>query len=380
MKDSSELKVAIVCDWLIGGGAERVVFELHQMFPDAPIYTSFCTDQWREQLNDKVITGYLQYWPFNKIRKFIPFLRGWWFARLDLSGYDLIISSSGAEAKFIKVTGASRAPSINPKHVAYIHAPTHYYWDRYNDYLKRPGFGIFDPLARLGLKLFVGPMRKWDLRAAQRPDVLIANSTHTQKMIKKYYGRESSVIFPPVDIDRFQTSSISSTPSKDRTGFVIVGRQTPYKSIDLAVLACTQLSLPLIVIGDGPDNQKLRNLAGPSVAFMANASDDDITNHLKSAEAFIFPGLDDFGIAPVEAMAAGTPVVAYKGGGALDYVIEGKTGKFFPEQTVGSLVKCLEQFNSLTFKEKDLIEKAQSFSQDRFRDNMYKLINNKSGY
>lgn len=172
------LKVAIVHDWLVGGGAERVVFALHELYPDAPIYTSYATKEWRERLHDKVVTGFLQHQPFPALRKSIPLLRIWWFTHLDLSAYDLVISSSGAEAKGIKVPEGTL-------HITYCHAPTHYYWSRYNEYMAHPGFGIFDPLARLGLKLLVGPLRKWDYAAAQRPDYLLANSEHSKAEIKK---------------------------------------------------------------------------------------------------------------------------------------------------------------------------------------------------
>src|SRR6266542_3559276 len=196
-------KVAIVHDWLIGGGAERVVYALHQMYPEAPIYTSYCSPQWRQRMDGKVVTGFLQHWPFSRLRKFIPFLRIWWFTRLDLSGYDLVISSSGAEAKGIKVPKGT-------VHISYCHAPTHYYWSRYDQYLKQPGFGIFDPLARLGLRLFVAPLRRWDFKAAQRPDYLIANSSHIQAEIKKYYKRDAVVIHPPVDIERFERAKATN--------------------------------------------------------------------------------------------------------------------------------------------------------------------------
>ncbi|MEK7602737.1 MAG: glycosyltransferase [Patescibacteria group bacterium] len=323
-------KVAIVHDWLIGGGAERVVEALHQMYPEAPIYTSFSTEQWRKKLNGKVITGYLQYWPFSKLRKYIPFLRGWWFQSLKLDNFDLVISSSGAEAKFIKTKA---------KHIAYIHAPTHYYWSRYDEYLRHPGFEPFDWLARIGLKLLIGPMRAWDYRAVQRPDILIANSTHTQAKIKEYYGRESKVIHPPVDVEGF-----AKYASKSRKGFVITGRQTPYKRVDLAVAACTKLGLPLTVIGNGPEHKKLVAMAGPTVKFVTNAKDEDVARIVGSSEAFIFPGVDDFGISAVEALAAGTPVIAYKAGGALDYVIENQTGLFFTDQTDESLASSLTEF------------------------------------
>lgn len=328
----SKPKVAIVHDWLVGGGAEKVVEALHQMYPDAPIYTSYASTEWQEKLNNKVVTGYLQSWPFSKLRKFIPFLRIWWFESLDFSDYDLVISSSGAEAKGIK-TGE------HTLHVNYCHAPTHYYWSRYDEYLKNPGFGVFDPLARFGLKLLVGPLRKWDYKAAQRPDKIIANSTYTKRKIKQYYGRDSVVIFPPVDTKRFKQKT-----NVKRRGFVIAGRQTPYKRFDLAVKACTTLNLPLLVLGDGPEHSKLKEMAGPSITFRSWVSDQEVADAFQSADGYIFPGIDDFGIAPVEALTAGCPVIAYKDGGVLDYVVPGKTGDFFEKPNAESLAKALTDF------------------------------------
>ncbi|MDB5165957.1 MAG: hypothetical protein JWM37_29, partial [Candidatus Saccharibacteria bacterium] len=304
----AELKVAIVCDWLVGiGGAERVVLELHRLYPEAPIYTSQYDPAKIDWFKDAdVRTTWLQKLP-NGLKKFFPVLRALSFSRLDLSAYDLVITSSGAEAKAIK-TGPKTT------HVWYCHAPTHYYWRRYDDYLQHPGFGKLDWLARLGLKSLVGPMRKWDYRAAQKPTHVVANSTHTAQEIKKYYGRDATVIFPPVALRSF-------TPNHGRHGYLIVGRQTPYKRIDLAVAACTRLGLPLTVVGEGPEHERLQAMAGPTVTFVIEPDDAAVAARMQKAQAFIFPGLDDFGIVAVEALAAGTPVVAYKGGGALDYII-----------------------------------------------------------
>lgn len=349
-----KIKVAIVHDWLIGGGAERVVETLHRLYPDAPIYTSYCTPEWRQRLNNKVVTGYLQH--LGAIRKFIPFLRIKWFGQLDFSEYDLVISSSGAEAKGVNV------PAGTP-HIAYIHAPTHYYWSRYDEYMENPGFGSgLNWLARLGLRLLVKPLRNWDYNAAQKPDYLIANSSHTQAAIQQYYGRESTVVFPPVNIEKFS----HSVASKNRHGFVITGRQTPYKRVDLAVQACTKLDLPLAVIGVGPDHKKLKDMAGPSVTFLGYTDDDTVAQQVAQAEAFIFPGVDDFGIAPVEALAAGTPVIAYHDGGALDYIIPGVTGEFFDEQTVEALCGVLVRFKSQDYSAEDIKQQAQQFSYEVF--------------
>lgn len=354
-------KVAIVHDWFVGGGAEKVVLEIHKLYPEAPIYTSYISDDWRQRLEPApIITGFLQKWPFPALRKFLPILRIWWFSRLDFSEYDLVISSSGAEAKGIK-TGP------NTLHVNYCHAPTHYYWSRYEQYMKQPGFGRFDPLARLGLKLLVGPLRRWDHMAAQRPDYIIANSNFIKSEIKKYYGRDSVVIHPPVDVERYALNT-----DEPRRGFITAGRQTPYKRIDLAVEACSKLNLPLIVSGRGPDNRRLKRLAGKSVTFM-QADDEKLVHLFKTSQAFIFPGVDDFGIVAVEALAAGTPVIAYGQGGALDYVNK-NTGLLFEKQTPESLMKALENFNAGSYNHAKIASFAQQFSPQEFRDKFAKFI------
>jgi glycosyltransferase involved in cell wall biosynthesis len=289
---------------------------------------------------------------------------------LNFKAYDLVISSSGAEAKGINVPKGTL-------HLAYIHAPTHYYWSRCDDYLRNPGFGSFNWLARAGLKLLVGPLRKWDYKAAQKADYLLANSSHTQAAVKRYYDRESIVVHPPVDTERFAESaggSAGAKPAAVRKGFVITGRQTPYKRVDLAVKACSELNLPLTVIGNGPEHNRLRRMAGPSVDFKGFVEDKEVARLIASAQAFIFPGVDDFGIAPVEAMAAGTPVIAYKAGGALDYVHAG-TGSFFEEQTVESLKEALQSFEPDKYSPEDIKKAARMFSNENFSANMRSVIN-----
>lgn len=362
-KPLRELKVAIVHDWLYGGGAERVVFELHKMFPDAPIYTSYCSDEWRQKLDGRVVTGFLQHWPFSKLRKFLPVLRIWWFTHLKFNDYDLVISSSGnGEAKGIKVPHGTT-------HVCYCHSPTHFYWRHYDQYLKRPGFGMFDPLARLGLRLLVDPLRRWDLKAAKRPDFMIANSTQIQADIKKYYGRNSVVIFPPVDVARF-----ANAKAVERYGYVTMGRQVPYKRFDLVIEACSQLGIPLKVIGRGPDHERLVKLAGSNVDFLDDVTDEEMPAQLAGAYAYLYAAEEDFGIAPPEALAAGTPVIAYKAGGALDYVVPGKTGEFFEPQTSQALVMALRKFDPLSYNYADIAASAKRFSSDMFVQNMEEFL------
>ncbi len=363
LTNMEEPRVAIVHDWMLQGGAEKVVEQLLIMYPDAPLYTSCMSDEWYRKLQDRtVIMGYLDWKFFRKIRKFIPFLRQFWFGSLDFSDYDIVISSSGAEAKGINVP-----PDV--LHINYCHAPTHYYWSRYEEYLKNPGFGALNPLASWGLKTLLGPMRVWDLEAAKRPQVMIANSKHTASEIKKYYHRDAVVVHPPVDIERFTKKS-----DNQRAGYVVAGRQTPYKRIDLAVQAATLLNVPLIVAGNGPDHAKLIAMAGPNVIFSTNVSDARMARYFQEAKGFLFPGIDDFGITPVEAMAAGAPVLAFKAGGALDYVLPGKTGLFFDKQTVVSVANCIEAAERKKWTEEILTKKAAQFSPKLFRDKMKKLV------
>jgi glycosyltransferase involved in cell wall biosynthesis len=365
MSEQPKLKVAIVCDWLTGiGGAERVVLELHRLYPDAPIYTSQYDPSKIDWFKDAdVRTTWLQTMP-TSLKKFLPLLRAWAFSRLDLSEYDLVISSSGAEAKGVK-TGP------NTVHICYCHAPTHYYWIRHDEYMQNPGFARgLNWLAKLGLKLLADPLRRWDRFAAKQPDFYIANSSHTQNMIKRYYRRDSTVIFPPVDVDRFKL------PTKEplRHGFVAAGRQTPYKRLDLAIAACDELKIPLVVIGDGPDNKRLQKMAGRGTTFLSNVNDNEIVDHFQSALGFIMPNMDDFGIVAVEAMAAGTPVIAYNKGGALDYVVPGKTGLLFDKQTTKSLGAELETAAAKSWNHQAIAEHAAQFSATAFTKNLQNYI------
>lgn len=357
------MRVALVTDWIYGGGGERVVEEIHKLYPTAPIYTSYCSGGWQKRLDGVVVTGYLQRTPFRQLRKFLPLLRQWWFARLDLSRFDLVISITGnGEAKFVGVP--------NGTHVSYCHSPVHFYWRKYDEYLKNPGFGIFNPLARIGLRLLVRPLRKRDYNAAQKVDYFIANSSHIKQEIEKSYGRKAVVVHPPVDVARFSVKH-----SRQRMGFIVAGRQTPYKRFDIAVKACSQLNLPLTVIGQGPEHKKLRKLAGKSVKFVTDADDQELVRLFQSAEAFIFPQEDDFGIVAVEAMAAGTPVIAYKSGGALDYVVPGKSGVFFNEQTPESLANVLQSYDPSRFSHETIQKVANHFSESAFHTKMQNLLN-----
>lgn len=362
LMENPKPRVALVCDWLVGvGGSEREVLEIHKLFPDAPIYTSqydsrnkvWFGDNWFANADIRV--SWLQKLP-KFSRKALPLLRGWYFSRLNLNEYDLVISISGAEAKFVKVKPGSI-------HISVCHAPTHYYWERYDQYLASPGFGKFDFIARFFLKTMIGRLRAIDYKHAQDPDYIIANSEYSKAQIKKYYGRDSIVIPPPVNLDHYKNAGL---PDDQRHGFITAGRQTAYKRVDLAVEAANQLKVPLLVIGNGPEHSKLVKMADRNITFLKKVSDQDMPSKFGAAKAFIFPGQEDFGIVAVEAMAAGTPVIAYSGGGALDYV-NSKNGILFKNQTVKGLVSAMETFSSHKYDHETIVASASQFSAEEFR-------------
>lgn len=330
-------KIAIVCDWLTNmGGAERVVLALHEAFPDAPIYTSvFDPAGCPAFAKLDVRTTWLQRLPagLRNRHQLWPVLRSFAFKRLDLSQYDIVISSASAEAKAVRVRAGA-------KHICYCHTPTRYYWSHYQQYQRDPGFGRLNPLVRRLLPLFVGWMRRRDLAAVRGVDLFIANSREVQARIKQYYQRDSVIVFPPVDVAHFRPAQ----PVKKQPYYLMLGRQIPYKRFDLAIAACNQLGRRLVIIGNGSEHAKLRALAGPTIEFLTDVDDTAKVGYLQQAQAFLFPGREDFGISPVEALAAGTPVIAYAAGGALDYVIEGKNGILFGQQTAADLAAAVERF------------------------------------
>lgn len=352
-------KIAIVCDWLTNmGGAERVVLSLHKAFPDAPIYTSVFTPETMPAFSGlDVRTTYLQKLPayLRSRHQLFPLQRTQAFRKLDLREYDIIISSASAEAKAV----IKRPDAV---HICYCHTPTRYYWSHYKEYLASPGLGPLNPAARVALPALVRLMRKLDLRAVEGVDYFIANSSAVAGRIKKYYGHESTIIYPPVSMERFTPLDINGP----RKGFVIVGRQVPYKRFDLAVAVCTERKLPLTLYGTGPDHKRLVNMAGPTVRFVEGANDAQVAKALIKAAGYIFPQEEDLGITQLEPLAAGCPVIAFAKGGALDVVVDGKTGIFFDEQTPESLGRALDRFATLTFVPKILQTHAAQFSEERF--------------
>lgn len=355
------MRIALVHDWLNQiGGAEDVLEAMVEMFPRAPVFTSM---YWREQMPPAyrrwdIRTSFMDRLPgvYRHHQAFL-LLYPLAFRRFNLSGHDLILSNkSGFCIGVRKPRGAV--------HVCYCLTPTRYVWG-YDDYVARERI---PPALTAVLRPTIRLLRAWERRTAQDVDHFIAISSAVQRRIARFYGRGAAIIHPPVDTGRYLPVA------KPERHFLVVSRLIPYKRIDLAVQACTRLNVPLVVGGDGRDRERLERMAGPTVQFIGRVPAADMPDLLARCRAFLFPGLEDFGIAPVQAMAAGRPVIAFGGGGAFDYVREGETGHLFAEQTVDALAEVLRQFDASHFDAGAIRRHALQFDRAVFEDRLKAFI------
>lgn len=363
-------KIAIVCDFLtVMGGAENVVLAMHEAFPDAPIYTAvYNPDKVPAFHQLDIRTSKLQKLPrtLRGFHKLLPTLAVKAMRQLDLSEFDIILTSSYLHGHQVTKTRPDQV-IIN-----YCHTPPRYYWSHYDEYRRNPGFGKLNPLVRTLMPFLVPRQRKLDLEAAKNVDVFIANSTETQARIKKYYGRGSTVIHPPVDTGRF-------TPSRERSDYYItMGRQLPYKRYDLVVEAATKLGVKLKVFGNGPVHQKLVDLAGPTIEFLTDrfgdASDTHLEEALNNAKGFIYAAEEDFGIVTVEALAAGAPVIAYGKAGTLDIITNDEVGVLFDQQTISDVAGAIRTAEQRTYFPSKLQRTAKRFDKTLFINKLQKVI------
>jgi len=354
------MKIALVHDWLNQhGGAENVLEALVDMYPGSPVITSIYAPERMPQAYRAwdIRSSWMDRLPgiHSRHTPYLPLYPLAWGTR-HLRGYDVVLSNKSGFCHGVDVGEAL--------HICYCLTPTRYLW-QYEAYIEREA--ISPPVAA-ALHPVIGLLRRWDYAAAQRVDHFIAISSEIQTRIAQFYNRDSVIIYPPVETARFQ-------PADHHEGYyLIVSRLIPYKRVDLAVQACTRLGLPLKVAGTGRDREKLESLAGPTVEFLGYVPDADLPRLMAHCKAFLFPGLEDFGITPVEAQAAGRPVIAYRGGGALDTVLEGETGVFFDTQTVDALCDALERLEGLRFDVDRIRLHALQFDTAVFRRELASFI------
>jgi len=359
-------RVAVVHDWLtIPGGSEQVVLELLGMFPEAELFTSiYDPAPWPSAIKDRVvhasllnrIPGARRHYP-----KLLPLMNAA-FRAFDLSGFDLVISSSHACAKNVR-TGPGTL------HVCYCHTPMRYAWEE--GFLEGEQVGR---LTRTLLPPLLARLRRQDLAGAAGPDVFVANSSYVARRIERFYGRSAEVVHPPVDVEHYL--ALEREPEDYYLAF---GRVVPYKRVDIAVKACSALGRPLKVAGDGRAIEAARDGAGTGVEFLGKVSDRERDRLLGGARALLFPGEEDFGIVPVEAQAAGLPVIAYGVGGALETVLDGRTGVLFDAQDPAALARAIERFEALELDPAAIRRNAAGFGSGRFRNEMAAVIERAAG-
>ncbi len=357
------LQVALVHDWLNQiGGAEDVLEVLNGVFPNAPIYTSI---YWRDKMPERwqtwdIRTSFIDRLPLGRKRPqfYLP-LYPTAFEQFDFSEYDLVLTNKSGFCHGI-ITGPDTV------HICYCLTPTRFLW-RYHQYAQQENLGRW---TQRGLAPFLTYLRLWDQLAARRVDHFIAISQEVRRRIAKIYGRDSVIIYPPVDTQRFQPAS------RVDDYYLIVGRLVPYRRLDLLIEAFNKLGRPLLIAGRGRDRERLEAMAGPNVTFLGYVPDDELPDLIARCRAFLFPGEEDFGIAPIQAMAAGRPVIAYAGGGSLDTVIPG-TGALFAEQSVAAIIDTVESFDTSAIDSSFIRAHAQKFDTTVFKQQMTEFIASK---
>jgi glycosyltransferase involved in cell wall biosynthesis len=355
------MRVALVHDWLINmGGAERVLEERARMFPEAPSYVGGVDPRRLSPLlqTRHIIPSLVQRWPYaiRWYNRYLPLL-AYGFEQFDLSSYDLVISSSAAVAKGV----VTRSETC---HISYVHTPMRYAWDLYHEYHTREAKGLTRKL--------MGPvfhyLRLWDRVATDRVDVLVANSSTVARRIQKHYRRSATVVHPPVSVDQFHIAEHVDDY------YLVLSRLVAYKRFDLAVEAANRLGRRLIVAGSGPELPHLKRIAKGSVQFVGAVNETRRAELMAHARALLFPGEEDFGIAPVESQAAGRPVIAYGRGGVQDTVIPTQTGILYSEQTVGALIEAMVQAEAMVWDSDTIRQNALQFSPEAFRRNFQRLV------
>jgi glycosyltransferase involved in cell wall biosynthesis len=362
--DVKKLKVAIVCDWLTNfAGAERVIYRMHKMFPNAPIYTSIFNEDKMKAFKDAVVhTSFIQHFPKAKTKhqwylKFYPMA----FEQFDLSGYDVVLSSCHSASK-----GIITKPET--LHISYCHSPMRYAWDGSHEYLRSYKMPWF---VKSFIPKLIHKIRMWDRLAADRVDEFLTNSNYVKKRIKKYYKRDAEVIYPMVTTSDYYVSK------EKKDYYLAVGRFTPYKKFDLIVDAFNELPYKLKVVGTGVQEKELKAKAKSNIEFLGFVSDEKLKDLYAGAKALIFPQVEDFGITPLESMSSGRPVVAFNQGGALETVVDSETGVFFEEQNVPHLKAAIEKCEKTNWDSNEIRQHAKKFDDSVFEKELYEYIEKK---
>ena len=355
------MRIAVVHDYFTQlGGAEKVAEEMYCMLPNPSLFTTVALPNCMpSRLQDVVVqTSWMQDLPgIEKYYRLYFLLYPFAVSALNLSGYDLVLSSSSGYAKGVD-TGRDAL------HVCYCHTPMRWAWS-FDSYSKRESFGFSQ---RAILPLLIRGLKQWDVGASRQPDHFVANSKIVARRIQWAYGRSAEVIHPPIDIERFRVTR------EHEDYYLVLSRLVTYKRIDIAVRACTQLNKKLFVIGDGPDRKSLEALAGPCVTFLGRLSDKEVEYYVSRCRALLFPGEEDFGMAPLEVAAAGKPTIAYRAGGALETIIENVTGVFFDQQSPDYLIDAIMQFEKLDWSASALRRHSKQFSVEVFRDHFRSFL------
>jgi len=357
------VRIAIVHDYLVQGvrGAERVVDVLHEMYPQAPVYTLlYDADRMEDRLREwDIRTSLLQRLPGAlRLYKRLYFLMPLAIDHLRLGDFDLVVSSSCGWSK----SAPQRQGAL---HISYVHSPARFLWFWAREYIDTLRVNA---AAKAFVRMTLPPLRRWDRRTAQRPQHLVCNSETTRRRIREAWGREATVIHPPVNIDQFRPIG------EPEDYFLVVCTLNPYKRVDIAVDAFSRLGLPLVVIGDGPELARLEDSAADNVRFLGKVPDEEMADWYSGCRAFVMPQEEDFGIAPLEAQACGRPVIAYRAGGALETVREGETGLFFDRQTGDALAEAVTEFDEASFDPETCRTNALNFSVDRFKQRFGEFV------
>lgn len=362
------MRLAIVYDWIdTFGGAERILLSLHEIWPEAPLYTSVYDPKGAPWAKAFVIKpSFLQKIPILSSRhEIFPLLIPYAFESFDFENYDVVLSVTSNDAKSI-------ITRPNTFHICYCLTPTRYLWSGYQDYLFEPGFGLFNPFVKTLMRMFISSLRRWDFISSFRPDKYVAISTTVAHRIEKYYKKKAEIIYPPVEDRIFK----QSRKNNKENYFIIVSRLVPYKKIDYVIAAFNKLGWQLKIVGSGADEMRLKSLSGKTIEFLGNLTDDELCCYYQNCKALIFPGEEDFGLAAVEAQACGKPVISYGTSGVAEIVIPGKTGEIYYIQNIDTLIRTLKKFQKNIYLSSDCYRNSIPFTKANFQKKITKIVEN----